>query len=106
MRIVHRLHRLQRPLDQRGRFVVGGKKDIDAQARRHFRPLVARAARKDVTDEHTANDAIQQRPRQKGDIAVVKIVAGGTHRGGDWNPGNPSGFKMYPPLLITTVGFR
>ena len=42
----------------------------------------------------------------KGDIAIVKVAAGGTHLGGDWNPENPSGFKMYPLLLITTVGFR
>ncbi|MDE0889174.1 MAG: hypothetical protein OSA40_06915 [Phycisphaerales bacterium] len=37
----------------------------------------------------------------KGDIAIVKIAAGGTHLGGDWNPENPSGFKMYPLLLKT-----
>ena len=37
----------------------------------------------------------------KGDIAIVKVAAGGTHLGGDWNPENPSGFKMYPLLLET-----
>jgi hypothetical protein len=37
----------------------------------------------------------------EGDIAIVKVAAGGTHLGGDWNPENPSGFKMYPLLLET-----
>ena len=37
----------------------------------------------------------------EGDIAIVKVAAGGTHLGGDWNPENPSGFKMYPLLLKT-----
>ena len=37
----------------------------------------------------------------KGEIAIVKVAAGGTHLGGDWNPENPSGFKMYPLLLET-----
>ena len=37
----------------------------------------------------------------KGDIAIVKVAAGGTHLGGDWNPDEPSGFKMYPLLLDT-----
>lgn len=32
-------------------------------------------------------------------IAIIKIAAGGTHLGGDWNPDNPSGFKMYPLAL-------
>lgn len=32
-------------------------------------------------------------------IAVIKCAAGGTHLGGDWNPDEPSGFKMYPLLL-------
>lgn len=32
-------------------------------------------------------------------IAIIKVAAGGTHLGGDWNPINPSGFKMYPLLL-------
>lgn len=31
-----------------------------------------------------------------GPIAIIKCAAGGTHLGGDWNPDNPSGFKMYP----------
>ncbi|MCP4836020.1 MAG: sialate O-acetylesterase [Phycisphaera sp.] len=38
----------------------------------------------------------------KNDVAIVKIAAGGTHLGGDWNPDEPSGFKMYP-LLVDTV---
>lgn len=32
-------------------------------------------------------------------IAVIKIAAGGTHLGGDWNPDEPSGFEMYPLAL-------
>lgn len=32
-------------------------------------------------------------------IAVIKIAAGGTHLGGDWNPDEPSGFRMYPLAL-------
>ena len=32
-------------------------------------------------------------------IAIIKCAAGGTHLGGDWNPDEPSGFKMYPLLL-------
>ena len=32
-------------------------------------------------------------------IAIIKISAGGTHLGGDWNPDEPSGFKMYPLAL-------
>lgn len=32
-------------------------------------------------------------------IAVIKCAAGGTHLGGDWNPDDPSGFKMYPLAL-------
>ena len=34
-----------------------------------------------------------------GPIAIIKIAAGGTHLGGDWNPDDPSGFKMYPLAL-------
>lgn len=34
-----------------------------------------------------------------GPIAIIKIAAGGTHLGGDWNPDNPVGFKMYPLAL-------
>jgi len=32
-------------------------------------------------------------------IAIIKCAAGGTHLGGDWNPDQPSGFKMYPLTL-------
>ena len=32
-------------------------------------------------------------------IAIIKCAAGGTHLGGDWNPDNPTGFKMYPLAL-------
>ncbi|MFP6674052.1 MAG: sialate O-acetylesterase [Pirellulaceae bacterium] len=35
----------------------------------------------------------------KAPIAIIKCAAGGTHLGGDWNPGDPSGFKMYPLAL-------
>lgn len=32
-------------------------------------------------------------------LAVIKCAAGGTHLGGDWNPDQPAGFKMYPLAL-------
>jgi len=32
-------------------------------------------------------------------IAIIKVAAGGTHLGGDWNPDHPKGFKMYPLAL-------
>ena len=35
----------------------------------------------------------------KAPIAIIKIAAGGTHLGGDWNPDDPIGFKMYPLAL-------
>ena len=35
----------------------------------------------------------------KAPIAIIKIAAGGTHLGGDWNPDEPIGFGMYPLLL-------
>ncbi|MCP4455774.1 MAG: sialate O-acetylesterase, partial [Planctomycetes bacterium] len=35
----------------------------------------------------------------KAPIAIVKCAAGGTHLGGDWNPDDPTGFKMYPLAL-------
>ena len=34
-------------------------------------------------------------------VAILKVAAGGTHLGGDWNPEEPSGFEMYPLLLET-----
>ena len=34
-------------------------------------------------------------------IAIIKVAAGGTHLGGDWNPEEPEGFKMYPLALKT-----
>jgi lysophospholipase L1-like esterase len=34
-------------------------------------------------------------------LAIIKVAAGGTHLGGDWNPDAPSGFEMYPLLLET-----
>jgi len=37
--------------------------------------------------------------RSNGPIAIIKVAAGGTHLGGDWNPDEPSGFKMYPLAL-------
>ena len=35
----------------------------------------------------------------KAPIAIIKCAAGGTHLGGDWNPDDPQGFKMYPLAL-------
>ena len=35
----------------------------------------------------------------KDPIAIIKCAAGGTHLGGDWNPDQPIGFKMYPLAL-------
>jgi hypothetical protein len=35
----------------------------------------------------------------KAPIAIIKCAAGGTHLGGDWNPDEPIGFKMYPLTL-------
>lgn len=35
----------------------------------------------------------------KAPIAIIKCAAGGTHLGGDWNPDQPIGFKMYPQVL-------
>lgn len=32
-------------------------------------------------------------------IAIIKVAAGGTHLGGDWNPDQPQGFQMYPLAL-------
>ena len=32
-------------------------------------------------------------------IAIIKVAAGGTELGGDWNPDEPTGFKMYPLAL-------
>ena len=32
-------------------------------------------------------------------IAIIKCAAGGTTLGGDWNPVEPSGFKLYPEAL-------
>ncbi len=32
-------------------------------------------------------------------IAIIKVAAGGTHLGGDWNPEKPIGFEMYPLAL-------
>ncbi len=35
----------------------------------------------------------------KAPIAIIKCAAGGTTLGGDWNPDNPTGFKLYPLAL-------
>ncbi len=35
----------------------------------------------------------------KAPIAIIKVAAGGTSLGGDWNPDQPSGFKLYPLAL-------
>ncbi|MEC9349778.1 MAG: sialate O-acetylesterase, partial [Planctomycetota bacterium] len=40
----------------------------------------------------------------KAPIAIIKVAAGGTHLGGDWNPDKPIGFKMYPLALETIRG--
>ena len=37
----------------------------------------------------------------KAPIAIIKIAAGGTTIGADWNPDEPSGFKLYPLALET-----
>ena len=34
-------------------------------------------------------------------VAIIKVAAGGTHLGGDWNPDEPQGFELYPLLLRT-----
>lgn len=34
-------------------------------------------------------------------LAIIKVAAGGTDLGNDWNPDQPGGFKMYPLLLKT-----
>lgn len=35
----------------------------------------------------------------KAPIAIIKVAAGGTTLGGDWNPDQPSGFELYPLAL-------
>jgi len=35
----------------------------------------------------------------KAPIAIIKVAAGGTSLGADWNPDQPSGFKLYPLAL-------
>jgi hypothetical protein len=35
----------------------------------------------------------------KAPIAIIKCAAGGTTLGGDWNPDEPTGFKLYPAAL-------
>ncbi len=35
----------------------------------------------------------------KAPIAIIKCASGGTTLGGDWNPDEPSGFKLYPIAL-------
>lgn len=35
----------------------------------------------------------------KAPIAIIKCAAGGTTLGGDWNPDDPTGFKLYPLAL-------
>ena len=35
----------------------------------------------------------------KAPIAIIKCAAGGTTLGSDWNPDDPSGFKLYPLAL-------
>lgn len=37
--------------------------------------------------------------RVEAPIAIIKVAAGGTHLGGDWNPIQPTGFEMYPLML-------
>jgi hypothetical protein len=32
-------------------------------------------------------------------IAIIKFAVGGIHLGGDWNPDDPTGFKVYPLTL-------
>jgi len=40
----------------------------------------------------------------KGPIAIVKVAAGGTTLGLDWNPDQPGGFQLYPLALATVQG--
>lgn len=35
----------------------------------------------------------------KAPVAIIKCAAGGTTLGGDWNPDDPSGYKLYPLAL-------
>ncbi|MCR9246918.1 MAG: sialate O-acetylesterase [bacterium] len=35
----------------------------------------------------------------KAPIAIIKVAAGGTTLGGDWNPDEPQGFELYPLAL-------
>lgn len=35
----------------------------------------------------------------KAPVGIIKCAAGGTTLGGDWNPDDPSGFKLYPLAL-------
>lgn len=37
----------------------------------------------------------------KAPIAIIKVAAGGTTLGADWNPDEPQGFKLYPLALET-----
>jgi hypothetical protein len=34
-------------------------------------------------------------------IAIIKCAAGGTTLGGDWNPDDPQGFKLYPEASLS-----
>ena len=43
--------------------------------------------------------ARETKKRSDAPIAIIKVAAGGTHLGGDWNPDEPQGFKMYPLAL-------
>ncbi len=38
---------------------------------------------------------------RKAPLAIVKVAAGGTSLGTDWNPDQPSGFQLYPLALAT-----
>ena len=37
----------------------------------------------------------------KAPVAIIKVAAGGTTLGSDWNPDEPAGFKLYPLALKT-----
>lgn len=43
--------------------------------------------------------AREVRRQVKAPLAIIKVAAGGTHLGGDWNPDEPSGFELYPFML-------
>ena len=108
MRIVHRLRRSQRLLDEQFRLVVGGNEDIDTQAGRRFSPLVVLATREDEAAEKTADDAVQHRPRQKGEQPRIRETFGFKPPGNKVSKGGQTGTDQetnFPTLKIRQVVF-